>query len=504
MRRRSHPLAIRTAARIPGVAAWLALAAIVAACGERGGAPAGGIALAQCRLPRLAIAAQCGEWEVPEDRSQPNGRRIRLTVAVLAANTLTPRPDPLFVLAGGPGQAATRLGPFAAQLVDVRRDRDIVLVDQRGTGRSSPLDCAAWRHEDSLETAIDIDPLGKAGACLEELAARGVDPAQYTTAAFVADLDAVRIALGYDRVNLWGGSYGTRVAQEYLRRHPAQVRSMVLDGVVPPGMTPLLDVWPTREAALAAVLAACAGSPACHAAHPDLAAALAAIGERLGPTGREITLTDPRTGDARTLRLSVDHVLAALQALFYVPELSSLLPEVIGRAAAGDFGPLFAAVSLLTADVAEQLDTALHFSVTCADDAARLTPARVAEALAGVRTRAIAERVLAVCAVWPRGTAPADAATPVASDVPVLILSGGLDPVTPPAYGAEVAKTLRNSRHVVAAGYGHIVSPHGCASRLIGAFIDDPGAGKLPATCIAHFEQSSRPPLWPNRLGGAP
>ena len=486
------------------VVAVAALAAILAACSDRGSVPVRTIALAECRLPRLAVAAQCGELEVPENRALPQGRRIKLGVAVLPANTLSPRPDPLFILAGGPGQAATRLGPLAALLIDVRRDRDIVLVDQRGTGRSSPLDCAAWRHEDGLEAAIEIDPVPKALLCAKELSASGVDTAQYTTAAFVADLDAIRIALGYDRINLWGGSYGTRVAQEYLRRHPAQVRSMVLDGVVPPGMSPLVDVWPTREAAFAALVAACAGVPACDAAHPDLAATLAAIGDRFGTTGRDVTFTDPRTGDVRTMRLSFDHVLAALQALFYVPELSSLLPEVIGRAAGGDFGPLVAAVSALTADVAEQLNTALHFSVSCSDDAVRPDSGRIAELLSAASARAIAQRLLAVCAVWPHGAAPADAAMPVTSDVPVLILSGGLDPVTPPAYGTEVARTLPRSRHVIAAGYGHIVSPHACAPRMIAAFIDNPAAPALSPTCIEHFEKSTRPPLWPNRLGAAP
>ncbi len=172
---------------------------------------------------------------MPENRDRPGGRRISLAVAVLPANTLNPRPDPLFILAGGPGQAASYLGPFAASLTDVRKDRDIVLVDQRGTGRSSPLDCAAFRPDDSPEATLELDPVPKAAACAKELAARGVDAAQYTTAAWVADLDAVRAALGYPTINLWGGSYGTRVALEYVRRHPDRVRSIVLDGVAPPG-----------------------------------------------------------------------------------------------------------------------------------------------------------------------------------------------------------------------------------------------------------------------------
>ena len=498
----SAPFA-RLAARLPGFAT-VALAVAVGACGEGRDVPRRAIALAECRLPRLALAARCGELTVPENRANPDGRTIRLTVAILPANTLNPRPDPLFILAGGPGQAATSLAPFAARLTDVRKDRDIVLLDQRGTGRSSPLDCAAFAPDDDIAATLQLDPVPKATACAAELAAKGVDAAQYTTAAFVADLDAVRAALGYDRINLWGGSYGTRAALEYLRRHGAQVRSVVLDGVAPPRLKTVLDVWTSRDAALSALVDACSQSPACRAAHPDLAATLAAIREQLGPGGRDVALADPRNAAAQTVRLTYDDVLAALQPLLYVPELQSLVPEALSRAAAGDYGPLQALVLLVTADLAKQTNSALHYSVTCAEDAPRVAPADRPRTLAGVRTRALAERVLAVCAIWPRGVAPADAATPVHSDIPVLLLSGGLDPVTPPAYGAEVAATLPNSRHIVARGYGHIVSPHACGPRLVATFIDDAGFAKLPPTCVAHFEHSTRPPLWPDHLGGRP
>jgi pimeloyl-ACP methyl ester carboxylesterase len=483
--------------------ASIVLAGLVLALAGCGGdaRPRSTIALAECRLPKLPLAAQCGTLEVPENRDKPDGRRISLAIAVLPANTLHPRADPLFILAGGPGQAASFLGPFAAALTGVRKDRDIVLVDQRGTGRSSPLVCAAFKPDRDLRTVLDFDPGPRAAACVGELTAQGIDAAQYTTAAWVADLDAVRAALGYARINLWGGSYGTRVAQEYLRRHRDRVRSVVLDGVASPAMRTTLDVWPSREIALSAVFDACARSPSCAAAHPGIDARLDAIRDWLGPQGRDVALTDPRTGEALTLRLTFDHVLGALQPFTYAPELAAILPEVIGRAAAGDFGPLFAGAMLVTADLDEQSNTALHYSVTCAEDVPRVSPADAASTLAGLRTKTLAKRALAVCADWPKGASPADATTPVKSDVPVLILSGGLDPVTPPANGAEVAKTLPASRHVVARGYGHIVSPHACGPRLIAAFIDDPTFATLPTSCVEHFEKSSRPPLWPDRLG---
>jgi pimeloyl-ACP methyl ester carboxylesterase len=439
--------------------------------------------------------------DVPENRAIPDGRRIGIAVAMLPANTLNPRPDPLFILAGGPGQAASQLGVFAAQLAGVRKDRDIVLVDPRGTGRSAPLECAALKPQDSLALALDIDPEESAAACARELAAHGVDARQYTTEAWVADLDAVRAAMGYRQVNLWGGSYGTRVAQEYVRRHPDRVRSMVLDGVAPPSMRISLDVWPTRDAALSALIDACAAAVACRNAHPDLAATLASIQASLGSTGREVAYADPRTGESRRVRITFDHVLAALQPFTYSPELRALLPEVIARAAAGNFAPLFATVDLVTADLAEQLNTALHYSVTCAEDVPRVGRADAERTLANVRTAALARRGLAVCDVWPKGTAPSDAFVALESSVPTLLLSGGLDPVTPPEYGALVAKTLPNSRHVIAKGYGHIVSPHGCAPQLIASFIDDPSFAKLPKDCVEHFTGSVAPALWPDRLG---
>jgi pimeloyl-ACP methyl ester carboxylesterase len=484
------------------VAFALALTAALAGCGAEH-ARERSVSLTECRLPRLATAAQCGTIEVPENRDRPDGRTIRIAFAVLRANTLSPEPDPLVLLPGGPGQSAGALVPFATRLVEVRRTRDILLVDPRGAGRSTPLDCAALAPDDTPDDVIDVDPVPKAKACLEELAARGVDASQYTTAAWVADLEAVRAALGYPRWNLWGGSYGTRVALEYARRHPDRVRSMVLDGVAPPALKVSLGVWLTREQAIDALFAACAASPACASAQPDLAATLARIRADLGASGRDVTVVHPRTGEAETLRLTFDIVVASLHPLVYVPELAALAPALLDRAAQGDYAPLFAAALLVGGDVAEQMSGALHYSVTCAEDVPRVDESD-RRRLAATRAAAFASKVLAVCEIWPRGRQPADATAPLVSGIPTLLISGGLDPVTPPAYAEEVARTLSNHRHVVAAGYGHIVSPHGCGPRLVAAFVDRAGFDTLPASCVEHFASSKRPPLWPGRLGPAP
>ncbi len=203
------------------------------------------------------------------------------------------------------------------------------------------------------------------------------------------------------------------------------------------------------------------------------------------------------------MTLTFDALLAGLHPLTYVPELAGLIPAILARAADGDFAPLFATAQLVGSDLAEQVDVALHYAVTCAEDAPRVTAGERA-ALAALRAGRLARAALDVCDVWPRGDAADGLATPVASDLPILMLSGALDPVTPPAYAEEVGRTLANHRHVVAAGYGHIVSPHACGPRLVAAFVDRAGFDTLPSACIEHFANAKRPPLWTGRLGPAP
>jgi pimeloyl-ACP methyl ester carboxylesterase len=185
-----------------------------------------------------------------------------------------------------------------------------------------------------------------------------------------------------------------------------------------------------------------------------------------------------------------------------VPELAAMIPEILRRAADGDYAPLFATAQLVTGELVEQTSAALHFAVTCTEDAPRVTDAD-RKALDALRSRALSRNMLAVCDLWPKGRLPADIGEPVKSDVPTLLLSGALDPVTPPAYAEEVAKTLTTHRHLIAGGYGHIVSPHACGPRLVAAFVERASFDKLPQTCIDYFAKSVRPPLWRDHLAPA-
>jgi len=195
--------------------------------------------LSPCELEHpqrlTVVAADCGVLSVPEDPTRTGGRQIRLAFARVPAVSRSKRPDPLFLLAGGPGMAATTFYAMTAPVfARIHRDRDIVLVDQRGTGKSNPLDCPEGDETDLGASGGSI--IDETRRCLQMLGAKA-DVAQYTTSVAVKDLDRVRRALGYQQINLYGVSYGTRVAQQYLRRFPRQTRSLILDGVVPPELS---------------------------------------------------------------------------------------------------------------------------------------------------------------------------------------------------------------------------------------------------------------------------
>ena len=454
-------------------------------------------ALADCRLPRLVTAAKCAIIELPARADAPTAH---VGVTVLPANTLSPKPDPLFMIAGGPGQLASALLPLTTQLGGVRRTRDIVLVDPRGSGRSEALSCAALKSRDAFD-GLSEDDISRTvvQACLDELRSRGVDLGQFTTEVLVGDLDAVRAALGYERINLWGGSYGTRVVQQYVRRHEDRVRSIVLDGVAVPGMRVPLDIWVTRDEALRSTLAACANDAACRASYPDPVSMLPRLRSALAKP-RRIDVEDPRTGVARPVSVTYDLVLSSAEALLYVPELSSLVPTLLARAEAGDFAPLLAATTSLGEELSETFSLPLHYAVICAEDAPRVRPDEVAAVTARLLAPDLAARNIEACSGWPAAKLAADFTQPLNSNVPALILSGGLDPVTPPANGATVAKTLPNSTHVIAAAYGHIVSPHACAPRLIATFLEDAAGARLDAACIDYFAHGKRPPLYSSVL----
>ncbi|HEY2630624.1 MAG TPA: alpha/beta hydrolase [Usitatibacter sp.] len=473
-------------------AACLALAA----CNSNQEAPRSRIALQSCRLPGVDSAVRCGTYEVWEDRAAKSGRRIKLNIAVIPARISARETDPMFVFAGGPGQGAVSIAAQVQGIFSRLNDtRDVVLIDQRGTGKSHPLECA--NKEQPVQAMFeDALPERLVERCLEGLDA---DPRQYITTIAVADIDEVRDALGYNRINVWGASYGTRFALEYLRRYGDHVRSVVLDGVAPSTMKLPLSFVADGEAALGKLIDACDAEERCRKAYPNLRETIESMKGRLAQASTRVSIQDPRTAGRASISVTENVYLSSLFRPLYVAELASLLPYGVAAAEEGDFNPLLAQNLQLVDSVAENLSVGLHLSVVCAEDIPRITPEDLAHAAGSFFGTALVDDFVRACRRWPAGKVPADFYEPVRSDVPVLIFSGGIDPATPPYHAEEVARTLTKSRHFIAPWIGHGVSTHGCAPRLIESFVRAGSVDGLDGKCLEKIPR----PLFLLPLGNA-
>ncbi len=435
------------------------------------------------------IDARCGTLTVSENRAAPDQRQIALHVAVVPAVSRSPAPDPLFILVGGPGQAATKIYPaLSTAFQRVHQDRDIVLVDQRGTGESHPLQCEV-PDEAAFEQDALIDVLQ---ACPETLDA---DLRFYTTEIAVEDLDAVRAALGYESINLYGASYGTRVALTYLRRYPDRVRTALLDAVVSPDFHIYEHLTRDADQALRHLFDRCASDLGCAAAFPDLQGNFETLLAQLNTEPEQTTFPDPTTGEPLTLTLERDDVTGMVLPLLYSPELFALLPLDLHVAATEDnYAPLVAQVE----SAASEIYLGMFYAVACTEDAPFLTESDAPEDPT-VYFGEMDETLQEVCEAWPRGTLPADFNAPVTADAPVLLLSGEVDPITPPRYAEEVADQLPNSLHLVAPGMGHGLITRGCVPRLAAEFIEEGALDALDEPdCVAKI---APPPFFLSTTG---
>ncbi|PPT28998.1 alpha/beta hydrolase [Xanthomonas arboricola] len=454
--------------------------------GTAAGTRYGTLQFAPCTLSSGSAAgnieAQCASLRVPENPAAPTGRSIDLKIAWLESDAgAGSTPDPVFFIAGGPGQSATEVAAIAAAaLREVRKKRDIFLVDQRGTGGSHPLRCETADGK-PLQTGMASSPeelMAHARQCAEGLRGRA-DPRYYTTAEAIGDLDAVRAALDVPRIDLVGVSYGTRVAQHYAKRYPAQTRAIVLDGVAPSDLVISGEFARTFEDALILQSEQCRAIAACRARFPiDVRTQLRTVMERLKTESPEVEYRDLRTNAIKRDRVTADAVIGLAFTFSYAPQSAALLPLVLDEAAAGRYASLMA---LSHMDM--QINQPMQWSVVCAEDADRYRPAPEHQAL--LLGEDVPRSVFAACPVWPTGKRAADFTAPLRSQVPALLLSGQLDPVTPPRYADTVLKGLPNGRHLVAPGQGHSVMALGCIPKLMAQFMETTNAGGLDAQCVA-------------------
>jgi len=459
----------------------LTVAVACAAC-VPAGAPLVSARLHPCVSSEGPTDAYCGGLDVYEDRAAGKGRKIQLAIVVLPSISSDVHADPLVFLAGGPGQAAAQMAHLVQPMFrKVQRTRDVVLVDQRGTGKSNPLNCHAGG--DSLRdlTESDDDALDKLHGCLDKLPG---NPRLYTTNIAMDDLDDVREYLGYDRVNLYGGSYGTRAALVYLRRHPERVRSIVLDGVAPMDMR--LPMYAARDAqrALDKLFDDCSADDACRAAYPRLAERTRALFARLDAAPPRVKVAHPRTGVVEEVQVTSKVVAGIMFSALYSPLTASILPSLIERAEQNDFQGLLA-LAFAGESTTDGMSLGMQLSVLCSEDSPRYSPADIAREAAGTLfgTRLLAGQV-AACQFWPKGTVDPAYYAPVVSNVPALVLSGEIDPVTPPTWGIEVVKHLSNGRHVVMPATGHGVAATACGNRIVADFIDAADAHTVDTVCV--------------------
>ena len=457
--------------------------------------------LEPCRLPGTSIKAKCGALEVPENPQVTDGKQIAIHFAVLPALADNARPDPLFMFSGGPGQAAIEgFAPSLPYFGKVRRNRDIVLIDQRGTGTSAPLQCQ--QGESLLQQEQELQPEALkvyVEECLQQLPG---DPRFYTTEITVGDFDKVRQALGYDQVNVLGVSYGTRVAQTYLRRFPNIVRSAVLDGVVPTDLILGSEHAEKLQQALQAIFNRCEKELECGKRFPDLEQKLELLIDRSETKPQTLVVPEPRTGKPTEIEVTRGVLAQAIRLLSYAPETQALLPLLIHEAAQQDNLARIAGQAMLVKQSLQTTISRIEWSVLCSEDAPHY-PALTHndKRYATLLGDAVLKPLQQLCKIWPRGEVSADFHTPFKSDTPALLLSGEFDPVTPSEYGERARQQFSDALHLVVKGQGHGINHRGCLPTVIAQFLEAGTTGKLGTRCLQSFDNT---PFFTTLMGAEP
>lgn len=448
------------------------------------GGPAAALELQPCRIAGSdnvrTVDAECGRLEIAENPERLDGRTINLFVARVPAVAPTPAADPLVLIQGGPGGSSVELYVAMRDALErIRSTREILLVDQRGTGQSNPMFCPLPDTE-----PLDFDPELSARMSRECLAELDGDPRFYTTSVAVRDLDAVRSALGYEQLNLYGVSYGSRVALHYLRRYEDRVRSLIIDGVAPPSWNLGPDVARFGQDALDLMFARCSASSVCARRFGDLEAKHATLARRLAAAPAIVNMAHPVTGEIGELAFAEPHLVLVTRMLSYQRESLALLPLLIDLAYEGNLQPMAAQAQMVGESLYSSLAMGMHNSVVCTED----LPFLNTSAFSDLRTTYMGvnqvEVLQAICREWPAGLIDEGFKQAVTSAVPTLLLSGEVDPVTPPANAELAAATLSNQQHIVAPGQGHGVLARGCIPRLAAEFVEAADAAELDASCV--------------------
>lgn len=433
--------------------------------------------LAPCIIEGVPGEVLCGSLAVVENPDLPASRMIELNIAVLTATGTSPEPDPIFILTGGPGQSAIEgAARFAAEFAMSREHRSLVLVDQRGTGGSNPLICTPVPSGDPFTAEV-------VRAC-RQLLEQYADLTQYTTLNAVRDLEIVREALGYVRINLDAGSYGTRVALVYMKHYPLRVRSAVLRGVSPTNYRNPLPFAAAGQRALDKLFDDCAADIQCNGAFPDLHNSFKIFLERLDESPETVVIPPDSAQDSYSVLITRDLFAARIHLMLYSADLSARLPYIIHEGANGNLLPFARISEAFGRAVRSQIYFGMQLSVVCAEDIAGITDEHAREMTSGTFLGlSQINRFRSLCEEWPVARLTETFWDPVHSETPVLVISGDLDPATPPNIAAEVVRYLPSAYHLILPQSTHIIN-HPCVNSIVAQFLVDGSADDLDTECI--------------------
>ena len=467
------------------------LSFLTAAAALAGGITAASRPPALSPVPCVDIAVEglrCAVLRVPEDRSAASGRTIEIHVAVAPAMEEKPLPDPVFFFYGGPGAAASDEATKTERYWRrTRARRDLVFIDQRGTGRSAPMHCPYQGDSDDPNTyAVDLFDIGHLKACRDRLATTH-DLARYGTADAIRDADAVRAALGYERINVVGESYGTRVAQEYLRRYPERVRAAVLLGAVPPSASITEGMAASLDAVLEQFFRSCETDRACAGAHPDLRADTTAFFNEVRAVGVTATVGLDQ-GEARPARISYAHAIAWIRSRLYSVQEAARLPRILTQAARGDGAELVRGALRWRRGLSRSLAEGMYASVACAEDMpfVDVESETAAAAFTWLGDHRVASQQ-AACALWPRAEVAADIKDPVTAATPMLVINGDRDPATSVDWARAVVQHAGDARLVVARNRSHAMTFEfeACLGPIAERFLETADTGAVDDSCAA-------------------
>jgi len=445
------------------------------------------LSLKSCHVDGIRQQVQCGTLVVPENYAKADGVKIAINFVVLPAIDNSKDKQPLMFLAGGPGQAATELASHIYRgFNEIRKTRDLLLIDQRGTGKSSPLQCDDPLELDPYTSVPEDFSITDIEQCLSQLSG---ELSQYNSENAIRDFDAVRAALGHPQVHIYGGSYGTRAGLVYMRLFPESLKSVTLDSVGPIEV-PIGLFGKSAEQSFVKLLDNCQNDLICAKQYPKLAQEFAELSAKLALAPVTVEIAHPRLGTNTAFTISHDKFISTLQMQLYSMQTRSLVPLLIHQAYVGDYKPLAGLIAQSEGGMGIYIG--LHFNIVCNEDFPKISASmRAADADNNFAQDMSLAMVAKACSVWPTYQPSSDFYQSVSADIPTLILSGALDPVTPPSNGEKSHAHLPNSHHIIAKNNAHIVASTPCGVNIVNEFLATQEPTELDVSCLAEIPDES-------------